>query len=179
VVGRTAQAAMRQGARAGDAIYLVGEVGHAALGLAQLRRQASSGLLGELEANPYVAAFRRPRACIAEGLALGARATAMIDVSDGLVQDLGHLCGASALGANLEATALRPEATFDAAARAIGAAPLELVLGGGEDYALVLTVPADIELNLQSARRIGQMVARAGITLDGAPIACHGGHQHF
>ncbi len=103
---------------------VVGKLGDAAAGL---RRDPS----------PLAAhAQRRPMPLLREGAAAAAVASASIDVSDGFLQDLGHLCRASGVGAVVECSAL----PLGKAARALPDG-MELALSGGEDYALILAVP--------------------------------------
>lgn len=130
--------ALRSGASVGDRIYVTGELGSAALGLAAL--QAGRG--EEELFRPFVERWRRPRARLTEARALRDIATAMIDVSDGLLQDLGHLLQASGVGAEIDVSALPHHPDLPAAARALGL-DLETVLGGGEDYELVFTAAPD------------------------------------
>jgi thiamine-monophosphate kinase len=134
-LGRTPSPLTRSGARAGDAVAIAGPVGLAGAGLlAAERRLATTG------AAPAVAAFRRPRARIAEGLAARGVARAAIDVSDGLAHDLAQLARASDVVAELDASRL-VGASLAAAARELAVDPLELALHGGEDYALVIALP--------------------------------------
>jgi thiamine-monophosphate kinase len=125
------QPVLRSGARAGDLIWVTGPLGASAAGLRLLQRPG--GLAGGDEgAAACVAAYRRPVARIAEGMAAAtAGATAMIDVSDGLSRDLDHIARQSGVGVRLESVPV-----FD------GATPSD-ALGGGEDYELVFTAPAD------------------------------------
>jgi thiamine-monophosphate kinase len=119
----------RGGARAGDRVVLAGVVGPSAAGLALLRAGRTDG--------PLVQAHRRPSPPYALGPVLAALgATAMCDVSDGLVQDLGHLAAASGVRILLDSAllALAEGVTVDDA------------LTGGEDHALVAAVPADVAL---------------------------------
>ncbi|MDQ2754749.1 MAG: thiamine-phosphate kinase [Actinomycetota bacterium] len=116
---------LRSGARAGDYVFVTGPLGSSAAGLARLR----CGDLDDIGAR-LALAHRRPLARVDEGLAAAsAGATAMIDVSDGLATDLGHLAQASSVGFDLEWI---PVAT--------GADESD-ALGGGEDYELVFTAP--------------------------------------
>lgn len=132
----------RSGATPGDAIYVTGTLGDSALALQALLRQ---------EAPPpeLLRRHHRPTARIAAGRALAAAglATAMIDVSDGLLADLGHLLKGSGAGALLDTAALPLSAP---AARLVAEQPqrLDLVLGGGEDYELLFTVPSGEEARL-------------------------------
>jgi thiamine-monophosphate kinase len=132
------QAVLRTGARAGDELYVTGPLGSSAAGLTALAAVAAGAAGTALPTGPLderlVAAYRRPVARLREGL-LAARlgATAMIDVSDGLTQDLGHLAAGSNVGVRLE--------TVPVAA----GASLEQALSGGEDYELVFTLPPDVD----------------------------------
>jgi len=157
VLGHVAPGAAltRAGARAGDGIFVTGTIGDGALGLRALRGEIADpdGFLASRYQLP------QPRL----GLALAGIASAAMDVSDGLLQDLAHLCRASGVGAQVQA-ALVPRS---AAARAAGPAWLPLCLTGGDDYELLLAVPASAEAALlaESARaqvpimRIGRFVA--------------------
>jgi len=123
-LGEARRPLTRFGARPGDALVVVGKLGDAAAGL---RRDPS----------PLAAhAQRRPMPLLREGAAAAAVASASIDVSDGFLQDLGHLCRASGVGAVVECSAL----PLGKAARALPDG-MELALSGGEDYALILAVP--------------------------------------
>lgn len=166
----------RAGARAGDEIYVTGTLGAAALGFLLLDA-------GTPELGPgFVERWRHPRARIAEGALLAGVATAAIDISDGALQDLGHLCAASEVGAELVASEIPVAPEFDDVARRLGRDPLELALTAGEDYELLYTVPAGSAPG--PGKRIGTVVAReAGITVrdgSGRPLALEArGYRHF
>ncbi len=176
ILGTAARPVLRSGARPGDRVWIQGSPGLASLGLLALRRGAApprgSGLARALEA------FRAPLARLDGGRAAREVATAMIDLSDGLARDLAHLCRASGVGARLVANhVLTPEVRE--AAAALGRAPLDHALLGGEDYALIATSPAEIA----GFRAIGVILSEPGMWLeteDGelAPIP-EGGHDHF
>lgn len=178
VIGAIAGAGMlRSGARPGDRIYVTGTLGDAALGLALSQR-------GATELGPeFVARWRAPRARIAEGLQLVGHASAAIDVSDGALQDLGHVCEASGFGAEIYAHALPLRARFAEVARELGRDPLELALFGGEDYELIYTLPESAQ-NHAIGTCIGRMLASSSSVrvLDEAggilPLAGHG-YRHF
>jgi thiamine-monophosphate kinase len=119
----------RTGARPGDQVWVSGPLGGGAAGLEAWRR-------GDPRA---AAAFLRPRPKLAEGRALRGLASAAIDISDGLVQDLGHILEASEVGAMIDLERL----PLDPGAAAAGARGLEMALGGGDDYQLCFTVPPD------------------------------------
>jgi thiamine-monophosphate kinase len=151
-------AVRRLGARPGDGVWVTGTIGDGALGLAvgQGRLTDPSGyLLGR---------YRLPEPRL--GLAITGIASAGMDVSDGLVQDLGHLCRAGGLGAVIDA-GLVP---LSDAARTSGPAWLPVCLTGGDDYELLLAVPPPREAALVAeARRIGMAVTRIGHFHSGPP----------
>ena len=120
------QALRRGGARPGDELWVSGTIGDGALGLRAAR--------GEIEDAYLVDRYRLPQPRLALGRALRGVASACIDVSDGLVQDGGHLCRASGCGAVLEAALvpLSPSARH---------APLRQLLTGGDDYELLFAIP--------------------------------------
>jgi thiamine-monophosphate kinase len=135
---------LRSGARAGDVVALAGRLGWAAAGLAVLRRGFSSPVAA-------VSAHRRPAPPYAAGPAAAERgATAMCDVSDGLLADLAHIASASRVVIDLDRAALvratlEPVGALQQVAAALGADPLSWVLTGGEDHALVATFPSWVE----------------------------------
>jgi thiamine-monophosphate kinase len=130
-------------------------VGLAAAGLAALERGGAPAVTLE----SAVAAWRRPRALVAEGIRARGRARAAIDVSDGLARDLGHMAQASGVRAVLDAASI-VDAALAAAAAALGRDPLALALHGGEDYALVMALPPGE--SLAGFVRIGMIEGLAG-----------------
>jgi thiamine-monophosphate kinase len=167
------QPVMRSGARPGDLVAVSGRLGWAAAGFAVLSR-------GFRSPRVLVEAHRRPAPPYDEGpraAALGA--TAMIDVSDGLVQDLGHLAAASGVLVRIETSALHVPPEFEDTARALGADPLRWLLTGGEDHALAACFPPDVELPM-AWRIIGRVDEGDGLVLvDGARYEGAGGWQSF
>lgn len=143
-LGESSRPITRTGARPGDTVILAGPLGLSGAGLLLL--QASLGKTTDrLDAHPDAApalhAYRRPVARVATGHAARDLATAGIDVSDGLARDLGHIARDSGVSIVLNPrTLVTPE--LEKAARVVGADPLSLALHGGEDFALVMTVPA-------------------------------------
>lgn len=129
------EALLRSGARVGDDVWVSGQPGRAALGLAQLRGRCR---LAEPTRRECLDALQRPQPRVALGQSLRGLATSAIDVSDGLLADLGHILEASGVAADLE---------FDRMPwLRIKAVEVELlrdcVLAGGDDYELVFTAPA-------------------------------------
>ncbi len=138
VLGETPRPLGRSGARPGDIVALAGPLGLSAAGLVLIER----GLAHEPDAAPAVRAYRRPVARVGAGLLARDVASAAIDVSDGLARDVGHVARASGVRVVLDpASLVGPELVR--AAALIGADPLALALHGGEDYAVVVTVPED------------------------------------
>ena len=160
VLGESVDPLRRDGARAGDALWLSGPVGLAASGLALLesqRKREPGSLPQELSglsaaARLAVEVWRRPLARIEAGLLARSLASAAIDISDGLARDAGHLARASGVRAVIDPTTLLT-APLVAAAAELGRAPLDLALYGGEDYALLVAAPA--RAHLQDFTRIG------------------------
>jgi thiamine-monophosphate kinase len=155
-LGSAARPLTRAGALPGDALWIAGPLGLAAAGLLALER---GGPLPP-EAASAVTAWRRPRARLAEGLrAILGGARAAIDISDGLARDVGHLARASGVRAVLDATSIAgPE--LHAVAALLGRDPLPLALHGGEDYALVVALPAGE--SMEGFARIGTVEPAAG-----------------
>lgn len=168
---------LRRGASPGDHVFVTGTPGARALGLAALL----AGRADEPSFRPFVAAFLAPVARIAEGRRLRGRATAALDVSDGLAQDLGHLASASGVGAVLEAERLPFAPGFVEAASALGTSPLELALHGGEDYELLFTAKPDSDA-ARVGHRIGVVTEEPGLHLLEAgrarPLEARG-YRHF
>jgi thiamine-monophosphate kinase len=168
----------RAGATPGDLLYVTGTLGSAPLGFRILDAQANH-VAG---AAAFVSRWRRPpcREHLAEPLAR--IATACIDVSDGCVQDLGHLCRASGVGAQIDATTLPLDPGFETACGALGADPVEVALTGGEDYELLFTAPRSKEAD-SIGTPIGSIVSGSAIVVrgaDGEPLSLRtGGFRHF
>jgi len=180
----------RGGARPGDDVYVSGTLGDSALGL----RLLEAGGVARTAPERFLASRHlRPSPRLALGAALGASgiARAMIDVSDGLLQDLGHVARASGCGAEVWAERLPLSPELAASAAAGGISPLDLALEGGEDYELLFTAdPArrrEVFLVADGAgtrvRRIGRVVGGGGVRVlaRGSPVAPRElrGFDHF
>ncbi|NUP31641.1 MAG: thiamine-phosphate kinase, partial [Streptomycetaceae bacterium] len=138
-------------------------------------------ILGHGHRNPraFVEAHRRPEPPYDAGPAaarLGA--TAMLDISDGLIADLGHLSRASQVRVDLVSELFDVPAQMRDVARALGVDPLNWVLTGGEDHALVATFPPGTALSARW-RVIGRVHPGNGVTVDGTDWAGAGGWDHF
>jgi thiamine-monophosphate kinase len=169
------KAVLRSGAKAGEQIYVTGELGGSAAALARLA-----------ESKPVGAEYfrhLRPLARVAVGQWLRRRrvASAMIDLSDGLSTDLEHICQESHVGAEIEAEAI-PRAQVGLGKKQVA---LELALHGGDDYELLFTSAAAVPSEVAGVRvtRIGRTTQAAGMRLIGAdgkarPLKA-GGWEHF
>jgi thiamine-monophosphate kinase len=176
------QALTRSGARVGDLLCVGGELGDAAgaLPLVLGQRQAEPAI-----AEPLLARYWSPLPQLALGLALRGKATAALDISDGLLADCGHIAAASGVALLIE----QARVPLSAALQAFVDAPTayQCALSGGDDYRLAFTLPPQYLSDLQDAgwplRVIGRVVAGQGVTLldaNGAPVqAAHSGYQHF
>ena len=135
------QMVKREGARPGDRIAVTGTIGDAALGLDVLRGgRAASVLVARSDADFLVDRYRVPQPRLAIAAALRGAATAAMDVSDGLAGDLAKLCAVSGVSATIELA----KVPLSAAARAVitaGAATIETLISGGDDYEVLCTVP--------------------------------------
>lgn len=165
----------RAGARPGDIVGLAGQVGSSAAGLALLR---AGHVTRGSEFDQLVQAHLRPQPPYPAGPAAAGRATAMIDVSDGLLQDLGHIAAASSIGIGIASAALPCPEPVKAAAKMLGVAWRDWALTGGEDHALAATFPAGSQLP-DGWRIIGDVRKGDGIRVDGEPWDGSGGWEHF
>lgn len=162
----------RSGARPGDVVAYTGRLGWAAAGLAVLGRGFRSPV-------GVVNAHRRPEPPYPEGpraAALGA--SALVDVSDGLVQDLGHVAVASEVGLELDTRRLELPDKLRDVGSALGVDPMSWVLAGGDDHALAATFPGDVEVP-DPWRVIGRVARGRGVLVDGAPYELPAGWDHF
>ncbi|QIK67004.1 thiamine-phosphate kinase [Nocardioides sp. HDW12B] len=166
----------RGGARPGDLVAVNGRLGWAAAGLAVLGR-------GFRSPRAVVDAYRRPVVPYAAGpQAVQLGATSLVDVSDGLVADLGHVCASSGVDALLESAALVVDEPLQAVGSALGTDPTDFVLTGGDDHALVATFAPGTALPA-GWTVLGQVVAaaeeRGRVLVDGQAPAGEGGFRHF
>jgi len=197
VLAGHSQALLRSGAQPGDDIYVSGHLGDARLAL--------DALMGKITLPPELLALARarletPTPRVALGQALRGLATAAIDVSDGLLGDLGHILECSGVGACIEVdTTTKLIAAYPDEIRATGQFDLKLstehwrslALAGGDDYELLFTAPADQRAAVAQAgqtsqtpvTRIGQIRAKPGLRLlddQGQELANHyASFDHF
>lgn len=149
------QTLLRSGAREGDDIWISGHPGRAALGLAHLQGRV---VLDEPARSNCLAALHRPQPRVALGLALRGLAHAAIDVSDGLLADLGHILEESKASAHLCIPGLPPAGL-----------ERECLLAGGDDYELVFTTPAARRAEVDAlSEHLGLALTRIGSVQQGA-----------
>lgn len=162
----------RGGARAGEVLAVCGRLGWAAAGLASLRR-------GLRSPRAVVGAHQVPQPPYAAGpQAAAAGATAMIDISDGLLADAGHLAEASGVAIEIDSAALPVAGELVEVAAALGADARHWVLTGGEDHGLLACFPAATALP-EGWTQLGAVQEGAGVTVDARPYGDAPGWAHF
>jgi thiamine-monophosphate kinase len=166
------QALLRSGARVGDEVYVSGTLGDAAGALAFLEEDWQPT---PDHAEYLLERFNRPQARLALGLALLGRATAAIDISDGLLADAGHMSAASGVKISIDTDLLplSPALSSHHSREQI----LRWALSGGDDYELCFCLPAGAQAPAGSTR-IGRVEAGAGVDC-GLQIDIPPGYQHF
>jgi thiamine-monophosphate kinase len=171
---------LRSGARPGDHIFVSGELGGSAVAIAQMRARPKK----KLNPRDYSRHFYpEPRIELGRILRTRGLASSMIDTSDGLSTDLGHICEESRVGAELDAT-LIPLACVGKPTRKVD---LDLALHGGEDYELLFTAPPGKRIPTQIAAtaitQIGQITRSRGVVVCNAKGATYelqpSGWEHF
>jgi thiamine-monophosphate kinase len=179
------KALRREGARAGDDVWVSGTLGDAALGLRCLQARVS---LSEAQRVYCVSRLVRPTARLALGMRLLDLANSAIDLSDGLLADLGHICERSHLGARLELNAIPASSVMAEQSEAIR---IECQLAGGDDYELCFTSPVNVRSKIAAlSRDLALALTRVGIMTegenvlvmdaDGRPVVTErSGYDHF
>jgi len=179
------KALRREGARAGDDVWVSGTLGDAALGLRCLQRRVS---LPEAQRVYAVSRLERPTARLALGMRLLDLANSAIDISDGLLADLGHICERSHFGARLELNAIPASSVMADQPEEIR---IECQLAGGDDYELCFTSPVNVRSGIaELSRDLGLALTRVGIMTEGESVMVmdtHGrpvatarsGYDHF
>jgi thiamine-monophosphate kinase len=163
---------LRSGAQPGDVVALAGRTGHAAAGYTVLSRGFRTPKL-------LVEAYRRPEVPYAAGPeAARLGATSMIDVSDGLLQDLGHIATAAVVGIDIDRAAFDVPGQMRDAASALGVDPYVWLLAGGDDHALAATFPPRVPLP-PGWRAVGSVHEGTGVTVDRRPWQGGTGWDHF
>jgi thiamine-monophosphate kinase len=158
----------RSGAMPGDAVLVTGSLGASAAGRAILDSGGAQTPAEQVVADKHL--VPEPRVVAGRAIAESRFAHAMIDISDGFLQDLGHICTASACGVEIDATAIPTSAEAQQAADRLRQNALEWALSGGEDYELILTAPNEhvSELVRTVTVKSGVTVTRVGTLLNQA-----------
>ncbi len=165
---------LRSTARPGDVVAVAGRLGWSAAGLAVLSSGADPTRFADV-----VAAHRVPRPPYQAVLDLPTDApiTALTDVSDGLLADLGHIAESSGVAIDLDSATLR-DPVLDPVATALDADPLDWILAGGEDHAFAATFTDTVDIPAGWVV-IGRVVSGAGVTVDGASRSGPSGWESF
>ena len=174
-VGHATRVVRRDTAMPGDTIAFAGDLGMAGAGFATLSR-------GFRSPRAVVDAHRVPSPPYTAGpQAAAAGATSLIDVSDGLLADLGHIARGSGVVADLDSAAFPISEWVATVADALGTEPLRYVLTGGDDYALVGSFSGEIPDGWTriGTTRLPEAGEEPGVLVDGAPFEGAQGHQHF
>lgn len=178
-IGAAAKPALRSGARPGDHIYVTGPLGDSAMGLRLLQHPDLKKRLGAKTAQALINRHLRP---VSNPItpAVARRASAMMDISDGLLIDLSRLCTESAVGAQVHESAVPISAELRAAAAKLRIDPLDLAMRGGEDYELI--VVSRHKLPGTRFNRVGEIIGKGFIIVDAMGVrrkAAPGGFDHF
>ncbi|HZN98687.1 MAG TPA: thiamine-phosphate kinase [Gemmatimonadales bacterium] len=181
VIGRTARPVTRRGAQPGDGLWVTGELGGSRAALEAWRR-------GEQPSSAARARFARPVPRISVGQWLGARgARAMLDLSDGLAGDVGHLAAASGMAMEIEVERVPVAPEVEPEARRLGLSPQQFAAEGGEDFELLVAMPPEFDGAALFARECELGLTQVGRVLagSGARFLQHGrsvalkGFNHF
>jgi thiamine-monophosphate kinase len=155
---------LRSGAAPGDVLCVTGALGGAAGGLLVLE----GGEVPGVELAPLVDRQLRPRARVAEGRLLGTLVTAMIDLSDGLGVDLGHLTDSSGVGCDVDLASIPVDSALQRLPSADATQSQRLAIIGGEDFELLFTIDeGNFQEALASVTELGTPVTRIGVITDG------------
>ena len=166
----------RSGARPGDLVCVTGTLGDSAGGL----KVILEGLPRGRDEKALVDRHYRPVPRIPEGQAVAAGgATAMMDISDGIGSDLGHILESSGVGARIDVDLLPLSEQLRRCCGRYGWDPYSLAIDGGEDYELLFTMPPEAEKRLTLAHTvIGEITAESGCIWEGSSQE-HRGYKHF
>ncbi len=180
------KALTRHGARPGDLIFVTGTLGDAAAALSLLKQNQ---VKSTAETEYLINRLQQPEPRVSEGLSLAGKATSCIDISDGLIADLGHVVQASGVGARLQRARIprSAELVTTISQSLIPENVWDPVLTGGDDYELCFTLPAAQRNQLEAlscrVTEIGVITAESGIELideNGRSLPSpEGGYDHF
>jgi len=180
---------LRSGARIGDAIFVTGTLGDSAMGLELLKTRLKTQ---DSRLKTLIERHLLPKPRVEEGMIIAKNkwATSMIDISDGLLSDLNHICEESGVGAEVYQNRIPISSGLKKASGELRRDPLFYALRGGEDYELLFTVPEDRTEEVAKAKfkgrhlatMIGKVVKDKRVLVDGDG-RCHPfvpiGYNHF
>jgi len=178
-IGAASKPVLRSGAHPGDHIYVTGPLGDSAMGLHILKSKSAIKKVGANMARPLIRRHLRP-VSKAISPAISRKASAMMDISDGLMLDLSRLCDESGAGAEIYESAVPMSKQLRSAASKLGLDPLEMAMHGGEDYELI--VVSRHRLPAGAFHHVGEIVDKGFIIVDAAGVrrkAICGGFDHF
>lgn len=173
---KSGQAILRKGARTGDNIYVTGTLGDSALGLQILKLELEG--IEEKDVEYLTSRYFLPQPRVALGKHLPGIVSAGMDISDGLIQDLGHLCHQSGVGAMIEFSRLP---LSQSAKAVISHRPdmAEQIATGGDDYELLLTAPEEMEDTLVAlAAKANVALTNIGRIVKTPGVICYGGQNN-
>jgi len=177
LIGTANKAVTRSGAKNGDGIFVTNTVGDSAAGLMLLKKRGKK--INNFSSSPGMTLMKRHLMPDITPLKTSAEINSMIDLSDGLLLDLSHICDESRVGAVIYKERLPISKELSETAKKIGIDSMELALKGGEDYALLFTAPKNIKTN---AFMIGEITRSGRFLIDenGRKTACKPeGFEHF
>ena len=164
LVGDADKVITRSGARVGDNIFVTSTLGDSAMGLMLLKRQKAEGRRQKLKFKTQNSKLMRKHLMPEPNpLKNTSKVTSMIDISDGLLIDLSHICDESKVGAVIYKNKIPISGELTDTAKILGTDPVKFALKGGEDYALLFTAPPDIKT---TATKIGEIITRGRFIVD-------------
>ena len=163
LMGETGNAIMRKGAVPGDSIFVTGPLGDSAMGLELLKKLGTKKRIGTSVPASHLKLIKRHLMPEPAPLKRTAGVTSMIDISDGLLIDLSHICNESKVGAVIYKEMVPLSKELIDAAKKLRKDPLEYALKGGEDYLLLFTSPAKIR---KDAVKIGDVISMGRYLVD-------------
>ncbi len=159
----------RKGAQEDDALFVSGDLGDSALGLELLQTPGKSWIASKTARAQLIRKHTQPEPRVnlaRELVSCNVKITSMIDISDGLAQDLGHICKANSLGAQLWEQELPSSPALRKVCRSNNLNPMSYILGGGEDYELLFTSPSkDAKKVLRHFQKAEVSVSQIGVML--------------
>ncbi|MEF9475560.1 MAG: AIR synthase-related protein, partial [Candidatus Mariimomonas ferrooxydans] len=158
LIGYADRIITRSGARNGDGVFVTGTLGDSAMGLMLLKKLKKKKITNSYQRLIRMHLMPEPRA-----LKKTSGLTSMIDVSDGFLMDLSHICEESKVGAVIYKDRIPVSRELVKAAKVLGVDPVSIALKGGEDYVLLFTSPSEI---ITDSVRIGEIIKKGRFLVD-------------